>query len=237
MSGEWRTLYNTGHVASQARLSRVRGGKKVADFLDRVVEEFAKGSRKYCELVGELPFIYRERQTNSVLLPAIARIADAALTETPVARHHQDRSRSGWVDFWAAYEDIDLYIEVKHSWQAVSSGDIRQKTATAWNALGGQLASLPANLSEYTQSSQTLKVALLVVPCYQSSNDKDKLHVLSRDGTAGVWHLIRESLPEPAPNWSCLWHLSTELQGPLAYEDRYERYPCVVFAVYVEAAG
>ena len=236
MSENWKTLREIGYIASQDRLSRVRGGAKAATFLDRVVDEFAKGSRKYCKLAGELPFIYRERQTNSALLPAIAKIADAALTETPVIRHHQDYSGYGRVDYWAAYDGIDLYIEVKHCWQAVSSGEIRQKTATTWNDLAGQLASLPVDLNEYTLSGQALKVALLVVPCYRSSKDEEKLQPVNRDETTDIWYLIRDNLHDPAPNWSCIWYLHKELQKPLAYEDRYEVYPRVVFVAHVVAA-
>jgi hypothetical protein len=80
-------------------------GPAIARPVDQVVQVLTPPS-----LVRTLAYGYEP----AMLLPAIARVADAALVETPVIRQHERRSGHGWVDYWAAYDGIDLYIELKH---------------------------------------------------------------------------------------------------------------------------
>ena len=48
-------------------------------FLRDTVEQFARLSRQYWDVVGEPPFIYSERQLHSVLFPAVVRASDAGM--------------------------------------------------------------------------------------------------------------------------------------------------------------
>ncbi len=41
---EWKTIHKAGYIASQANLPRNQRNSVAADFLDKVVEEFARAS-------------------------------------------------------------------------------------------------------------------------------------------------------------------------------------------------
>ncbi|MCL4299447.1 MAG: hypothetical protein KJ077_27170 [Anaerolineae bacterium] len=226
---KWKTVRNAGYIASEATLPRNRPNAAAAEFLEGVVEEFARASRRYFELANELPFIYRERQTHSVLLPAVAKVADAVLVETPVTRRVNRQDSYGWVDYWACFQDVDFFIEVKHRWHAVRANKVNTDTHNGWQDLTDQLDSLPPGAKEYTLSKHPLTIALLIVPCFQSSQDEAKLQPHDRLTTTEIYDLIRGELDGPKPNWSSIWHLHQDLQIPYSYDDWSELYPCVVF--------
>lgn len=233
---DWKTLRNTGYLATESKLPRGRKFKTAANFLAQVVEEFAQVSSQYFRLSGELPFTYGERQINSALLPAIAKVAEAALAEMPVPRKIKRRTGYGWADYWAFYESVDFLIEVKHGWHAVTRHRLRKATVEAWHSLSQQLSSLPSEIKAYTLTDQPLKMALLVVPCYQGSKYAENLQSLDRDDTVELFDFIQNELDKPIPNWRGLWHLHQELQEPFSLDDDgHELYPCVAFMAYIEA--
>jgi hypothetical protein len=47
------------------------------------VRTFALSSTQFYRTLNELPFVYKERQVASILLPAIAKVSDAVLVELP----------------------------------------------------------------------------------------------------------------------------------------------------------
>lgn len=226
---DWKTLPKLGYVACQDNLLRNRRNAAAAEFLERVVEEFARASRRYFEFAKELPFLYRERQTHSVLLPAIAKVANAALAETPVTRRSERHDSHGWVDYWACYQDVDFFIEIKHRWHAVRAKRVNTTIHNGWQDLADQFASLPPEAKEYTLSQHPLTIAFLIIPCFQSAQDETKLYPLERINTTGMHDLIRGKLQQPSPNWSSIWHLHQSLQGPYPYDSWSELYPCVIF--------
>lgn len=230
---DWKTIHKTGYIASESKLARNRPNAAAAEFLEKVVEEFARASRRYYDLTWELPFVYRERQTHSVLLPAVAKIADAALVESPVTRRVNRKDSHGWVDYWACYQEVDFFIEVKHRWHAVRASKVNKDTHNGWQNLTNQLASLPPGAKEYTLSKHPLTIALLIAPCFQSSQDETKLHSYDRTTTTEIYKLIRGELDAPKPNWSSIWHLHQDLQIPYSYDGWSELYPCVVFTACV----
>lgn len=226
---DWITVRSSGYIASQANLPRNRRNMAAAEFLEEVVQEFARISQRYFRLTQELPFIYHERQIHSVLLPAVAKIADTSLGEMPVTRKIKRRSSYGWIDYWVCYQEVDLLVEVKHCWHAVTSKKVRMTTAAAWQNLTVQLDSLPPETKDYTLTGQPLKVALLIVLCYQSSKDSSRLESFDRVVTVETHGLIRGQLDQPKPNWSGIWHLHQDLQVSFPYDGWHELYPCVVF--------
>ena len=86
-----------------------------------MVVAFAKKCCSYVDVVGELPFIYRERQINSLVAPPIMANADAALMEHPITRKAKGVPSHGWLDYWVLYKSTVFLIELKHAWKTLDS--------------------------------------------------------------------------------------------------------------------
>lgn len=233
----WEAIADAGDVAIRRHKPVTGPERKAAKFLEQTVKEFVCASYRYFELTGDLPFTYRERQTHSALMPAIAKVTDTALVEVPVTRRIKRKARHGWVDYWVSYRSTDLYLELKHGWQSINSQKIRQKTSKSWEDLAGQIKSLDARLKDISLSSEIVKVGLMLVPCYKGSRDKTSLKPVGRDETTALVDLVRSKLEAPAPTWSAIWHLPPKLQQePYAFKNEswFELYAAVLFMVYIE---
>lgn len=83
----------------------------------------------------------------------------------------------------------------------------------------------PVDLSITAKS--VAKIALMVVPFYQSSKDKKALSAFNKDEIQEVFSTFTNGL-KPVPKWSCAWPLHHKFQEkPMEFENRFELYPCV----------
>lgn len=122
----WETVRRVGYLLEKDALKDGVGIRKSRDFLQKVTKAFADISINYFDKTNELPFIYRERQINSVLLPAIAKVADAVFMEHPIKRRIKGESSHGWLDYWVLYGSTVFLIELKHAWCSVTSNGMCQ---------------------------------------------------------------------------------------------------------------
>lgn len=74
--------------------------------------------------IVEYPFLFRERQLDSVVLPVVSFLCKGlVIAEYPIVRDssikgfEKDNSR-GRIDYWCIYKDYSLVIEMKHSYDA-----------------------------------------------------------------------------------------------------------------------
>lgn len=217
-------------------LSPDPGMTEAGEFLEKITEQVAAFSVKYFEVTEELPFIYAERQFQSVLLPAIVKVADAVLVEQPVVRKKKRKRWSGRIDYWVYYKSIELLIEVKHGWMAIKAPKLRKATQQAWEDALEQLKTIKKSEAKELgmDSGEILKIAMIVVPCYQSSQDKNILLSLDIDPD-GMRQKIVDGL-DSEPNWSAVWEVPQAFQLTEAeYEGgRNEIHPCVNFVAKVK---
>jgi hypothetical protein len=232
----WRTIKNAGYFLEKNNLTQEDGMNKAAIFLQQIVEEFARACVKFYGVVEELPFIYRERQIHSMLLPAIAKVAQAAFVEQPITRKIKRKSQYGWIDYWVYYEPFVFLIELKHGWHALNSQKIRGATYQCWKKAIEQTKAISKAEAKALciDPDKVLKMAMLIVPCYQSSQSKDYLIPLDKAKITEVHEFLVNNL-SPAPNWSCMWALHKKLQTVVEFEDnRNEIYPSVGIMVRAE---
>lgn len=225
---EWKTIKNVGRICENNEL-KGPGSLKVTKFLQEITHRFAKTCIAYYDATDELPFIYRERQLHSILLPSIAHIANAVLVEQPITRKSKDSSGHGWVDYWVQYKKDVLLIELKHSWFNVSSQKTFAVTKKAWDKSIEQLEKVTWSeaFNMALGSRFVAKVAMLIVPFYQTSNDKNNLEFPNIERIDEM-HLSLINQFSSTPNWSCIWQLHNRLQKKYILSDgSYEIYPCV----------
>jgi hypothetical protein len=233
---DWHTIENAGYVARMSRLPQEPRMQSAETFLQSITETFAQKCIKFYNLVGQLPFIYRERQIQSILLPAIDKVARAVMVELPVRRERIEGVFSGRLDYVVFYEEFVFLIELKFAWISASKQEIRKETKEAWLDARRQLKAI--SKSEVTDRGydpeKFLKIALLVVPCYKSSKDQGKLKFMNESKAIEIHKTLVSNL-NPMPNLSCIWALDESLQKVHEYAGgRKEIYPCVAFLTEVK---
>ena len=74
--------------------------------------------------IVEYPFLFRERQLDSAVLPVISSLCKGlVITEYPIVRDScmkgfEKENSKGRIDYWCIYKDYSLVIEMKHSYDA-----------------------------------------------------------------------------------------------------------------------
>lgn len=237
---DWITLRSVGAIGVETIPSQ-RSLKPAMDFLQSVAISFAQTSAHFFDEVREMPFIYRERQVQAQLLPAIHKVADVVFVEFPVNREREDTSGIGRLDYVVRYQqNVVIFIELKFGWVAVNSIGLRQEVKSAWLEAHGQLEAIPVIDLEYVGDylgatrRRSIKMKLLVAPCYQASTDASRLQPYDRTIALEINQRLVTQL-DPKPNLSIVWALHERLQEHHEYDEaRNEIYPCVAFVAGVE---
>lgn len=249
---EWKTVRSAGYVGIVDQPSDGRLMRTARKFLRDTAEHFARVSATYCDIVGEPPFTYSERQIHSTLFPAIARAADAVFVEHPVQRRQmrasRDRCRTqpesggssyGWVDYWVLCRSTVFLVEVKHTFRGVAACGPTLRLNRPWNEAIGQIEAITDDeaLDLATEANRVAKIALMVMPAYASSRSVGLLEVVNRDD-ALEHHMETCSSMELPPDWSAVWSLHERLQTAyLVRNGSWELYPWVSFAAAIRVVG
>lgn len=169
----WQTIRNAGHLFIKDYLEDRLDIRNTRKFLQDLVKAFASSCVSYHDITGELPFIYRERQINSVLLPSIAKISDAVFAEQPVRRKNKQKINHGWLDYWVLYGRTTFLIELKHSWCSITSNTVRKETFNTWSTAIKQINSITQEQAKELaiNKNNIVKIAIMVIPYYKGSTN------------------------------------------------------------------
>lgn len=233
---DWQSIPNAGDVLCSSNLTEEPRVQQAQIFIRRVTEAFVQSCVKFHSKVGTLPFIYRERQIQSTLLPAIHSVADVVMVELPITRRGRDRDHRGRVDYAILHEDSAFLIELKFSWISATLRQLREETTLGWSKAWIQLNSIyVSEVRKYGYDPRkTLKIAMLIVPCYQASKVEKKLEPINRMQAIDMLGMFTKNL-DPSPNFSCIWALDERLQTIHYYAGgRKEIYPYVAIVTRVE---
>ena len=224
-------IREVGHFYEENHLALRNGNAKIRSFLRSSAVQFLRTCARYHRAIDELPFIFRERQIQSVLLPSIAKVSDAVVVEHPIRRIIGKKVSSGRIDYWVFYKPYVFLIESKQAWQSVRSEGVLKDTIQAWATALEQLRSIPRKEIEQLSLSadHIARVALLIVPCYQASLFKNRLIPHSEEAAKNILNTVSKAL-KPTPNWAAVWAIDKRLQTHHEYEKgRNEIYPFVGF--------
>ncbi|GAB6081915.1 hypothetical protein JCM30471_08290 [Desulfuromonas carbonis] len=140
-------------------------------FLNDLLQEFAKVSTELFNITGEMPFWYKERQLSSVLLPCFYNLGYGALQEIPTRRkpHGEDDSH-GWLDYWVQRGDKHVFLmEVKHGWLFLGSQLLSDRNMKSWNEAIAQLKKIKKNQRDLLFDGMAgHRVAFMVLPIWRT---------------------------------------------------------------------
>lgn len=230
------------HTVTQNLKKEGAGSIITKRFLDSMVLGFARNSAKYINTLNEAPFIFKEKQLNSLIAPVLSQTSDAFLTEHPMLRKNpsikklreQKLSYLGWVDYWARKKDYDFYIEIKHDYDSFNTNTIRKIVRENWKSMNSQQLKQIKNNALYLSSNMkgVFLISLHVIVIYHYSKFYDE--EWSGYDTSELMSIQKRyfsSIQKPNPNWSALWTLHDDLVKNCTWENEthQENYPGVLF--------
>jgi len=205
------------------------GSRTSREFLKQLFVDFSKKCRTYFDVTGDLPYIYREQQIHSVLVPVIDNIADAILVECPTNRKDRGYDPShGWIDYWVKYGNTIFLIELKHSYNGLKSNGFKEKSKEEWKTANKQLKQIPKkDIDDFkiNKKNNVVKIALQFNTTYTTAKDNN----FSFTECENIGKKIMRSLDVNLlkPNFIAHWHIHKDMQVEYNYTNGTEKYPYV----------
>lgn len=147
------------------------GARNFKSFFKNFVDEFMKNNVEYYKKTkGDLAYTYREKQLNTVIVPALHKLSDVFLCEHPIGRNAQGTKGNdtlGWLDYWVKYKSTDFNIELKHGYHGLQNkNQTRESTCNEWETAKSQLKKITNH--DHAMNSKVLNIALMVIITYTS---------------------------------------------------------------------
>lgn len=205
------------------------GERKSRDLLKEVAINFRKATTKFIKITGDPPFAYREKQLPSILLLSISRVVEAVFVEQPVRRKRE--LSDGWLDYWIKDNSFVFFLELKQSYISFRNKKIRQITKNKWRTAWKQLKISDNDVESLSMGLNPIKISLMVLPFYLGSREENNLEPvkISPEEIENLLYNLLKGFKSLKPNWTCLWKLKKNDQGPYKVRDGFELYPCVAF--------
>lgn len=142
--------------------------RQVVQLFNSVMKNFIAESILFYKEWGEYPFIYRERQVNSALIPAIHKYTKNIFLELPFKNKFKEQR---FLDIVTTKGKSIFLIELKHSYNSKLE-NTTTRTDNEWETAVDQIADITKTTMK---NHYDYKVALMIMPTYLPSNDKNKI--------------------------------------------------------------
>lgn len=177
------------------------------------------GDNKYN--IVDYPFLYRERQLDSVVLPVISELCHGfVLAEYPVLRDselkgYEKENSKGRIDYWCIYKDYSFVIEMKHSYDAFMTDTTKDTSLIQrWKTMNvGQLQDIRKEVKHFEERTKGLiRLGLHFITPYcdkaRSMNDVDCFVKKQKDILERLYNDVSSSKPKiTTPSFMASWAL------------------------------
>ena len=173
------------------------------DLVNNLFFSMSKLCTKYSnDTFCDLPYTYRERQLDSVLLPALSKLCNSMVfAELPVKRECNNRNfnieeSSGRLDYWCIYKGYSFVIELKHSYDCFTTPNTREGVVTErWLKMNEQLQSLDKEIKHYEENTKgVIKIGLHIVTSYSDKAPDNKLFIQFQDSIPMTFDRMQKDL-------------------------------------------
>lgn len=172
----------------------------------------------------EYPFLFRERQLDSVVLPVVSSLCKGlVIAEYPIVRDSSIKgfekdSSKGRIDYWCIYKDYSLVIEMKHSYDAFRTDNTNdERLIKRWETMTiSQLQDVRKDVKYFSEKTKgVIRIGLHFITPYSSrdgdmndvadfdSRQKDILRRLAKD-------VCRCKPKTTTPNFLASWVLPND---------------------------
>ena len=205
--------------------------KEVNKFFRKMIENFAKESFTHWNIWGRFPFIYREKQLNSVLIPAIHSYTKNIWLEEPFINQ---KKKKRFLDIATVKDDTIFMIELKHSWTHKKG-----KSKKDWEKSINQISDIDVNTirSSFNIDYNLIKMALMIAPTYISldkNKGRDILNLTTEEFTNNLFEDYQNIDKDNSVN--LIGTIKIKNPEQYEYKSKYGReiYPFISFIVRVE---
>jgi hypothetical protein len=211
------------------------GVRSTRKFLQTIIKLFAEESFQFYDYWGEFPFIYSEKQVNSVVIPAIHKYTNNIWLEQPFKK---TKGNQRFLDI-ATTKGKNIYlIELKHSWNS-KNNNIAKYTDNEWEKAIEQIKDINretiGNYFNY-EDYNIFKIALMVMPTYISN--KINHNILNLSALEYTKKLIYEYQQYLDQNYQANFIGTIKITNPLKYEHEFlnmkQLYPFISFIAKIE---
>lgn len=163
-------------------------------FIKELFCKCCKQSLLFCNSkydIMEYPFLFRERQLDSVVLPIISSLCKGlVIAEYPIVRDSsikgfEKENSKGRIDYWCIYKDYSLVIEMKHSYDAFRTSTTNDdRLVKRWKTMTiSQLQDVRRNVKYFNEKTKgVIRIGLhFITPfCEREGNMDDVANFESR---------------------------------------------------------
>ncbi len=193
-------------------------------FVKELFCRVCKQSLRFCNSkygIIEYPFLFRERQLDSVVLPVISTLCKGlVIAEYPIVRDSNMKGfekddSNGRVDYWCIYKEYSFIIEMKHSYDAFKTDTTNDaRLIQRWETMTvSQLQDIRNEIKHFGEKTKgMIRLGLHFITPYSDCDrkmddvvlfegrQKDILRRLSRD-------VCRSKPKTTMPNFMASWVL------------------------------
>lgn len=139
----------------------------------------------------EYPFLFRERQLDSIVLPIISSLCKGlVIAEYPIVRNStikgfEKEDAKGRIDYWCIYKDYSIVIEMKHSYDAFKTDLTNdERLIKRWETMTiSQLQDVRKNVKYFNEKTNgVIRIGLHFITPYSNcdNNMNDVVYFESR---------------------------------------------------------
>lgn len=183
--------------------------KVVSDFIEELVAQSAKNAERHISQMNYATFCYGELQMHSIIVPAIATLANYVILEYPIIRGKNEYN--GRVDYYCINKagtknEYHLFLELKSGRQGIPCNNLRLNNIKLWRKANRQLDGISQEIKKNRSfyNKPTIRVCMEVIVLYadKSKGDKIKPNTLQEALDIAIKDLKQADI---APNISLLW--------------------------------
>lgn len=207
------------------------------EFTKKLFVGVCKRSELYCNdkyNLSELPFGYRERQLDSVVLPQMARMCKGlVIAEYPVNRQGRGKrlgeyDSRGRIDYWCIYKDYSFAIEMKHSYDAFETSITKDEgLIQRWQEMTRrQLADIKEDLVSWEEHTKgIIRLGLHFITPYKHvskypAEDYHYYSVHQKDILYRLYNDVSKRTPSlTTPDFMASWVMEERIVESYAYDE------------------
>ena len=220
----------------ESRIPDGEGIRVLKKFLENLTIEIGNNTAKQIRTTEYPPsFAYHEKQLHTVIAPAMDKIADNFLMESPVNRNwsksvDNKKNAHGWVDYWCEYKDYCYYIELKHGFRSYKSKKDSVSVKKDWSIAHEQLNTLADEINlEKEYSKGIFRILFHVLPIFLQSSSKIIQCGIEIDDLINQQVSSMNEISELyQSNWSVLWKPNDDLCKEYPTANGFVKFPAIL---------
>ncbi len=205
---KFKLIRNVGKIYTE-RSEQFQFKQVVTDFIEELVAQSAKNAERHISQMNYATFCYGELQIHSIIIPAIANLADSVILEYPIIRGKYNNN--GRVDYYCVNKagtknEYHLFLELKCGRQGIPNNNLRTNNIELWRKANKQLDGISQEIKKNKDfyNKPTIRVCMEVIVLYADKSKGDKIRP---DTLHEALNIAIEDLKQTniAPNISMLW--------------------------------